>query len=765
MREKSTSFLILMLLISMAFFSGVGTAQIKNIMINHVDVVKENNPSAVGVITKTANITSLQNLVTVVITSPEDGAIVTDPHLVVLGYAIDEAGMNYWEWEWHYKGGSHSNSSYFETAEYVEFRIDIYGLQPGWNLVIVRFKNIYEVYGEDSVNVTYTPPNNPPNKPTKPEGPTTGKVKETLYYSTVTTDPDEDSLEYLIDWGDGTDTGWLGPITSGTPFENFHSWDEPGTYQIKAKARDIPSYEESEWSDPLTVTITLDMTIPGISFNQVDYVFEDGNKCTDSYIGQILVDEEVLTSYFGISTGYLNVMTPLGWVVQNLLVTSEVVNEGIPYVSCKFHLREGAPCGIDVDIIDAYVDFSPTPTPEFYGELFVTYPVASTTCYLEGSYFVPEIYQVINFPCFPTIPCLQDNHPNIQAANNQCGPAAVANSLQYLENKYPDKIKIPHDNRLGLKGDTTLVGQLDTAMDRGVINRKNGQTVGDLQYIEGKLRYLDQNKLGQCIKVKHQAIYVENDVTVGNLTSKSKGKKVTFDFIFDEICAGEDVEIGLGYPGGGGHWVEVTGAGYICGRPFIRHVSDLEQTDVDPTDTKGCDITYTDYIVQDGNVLRVVKGDSPVDTTIEIVVSQSPNNPPNKPNKPNGPTKGKPGKPYTYNTAAPTDPDGDKVEKYEWDLDGDGKVDKTTSSPSVTHSWSEQGTYKIKVRARDEYGAVSEWSDPLTVAISKARSNQFSWLQNVFQRKFKILNFQMDHMLLKLLMQINKLLVNEQGSK
>jgi len=68
----------------------------------------------------------------VVITQPEDGAVVTDPHLVVLGYASDEDGMNYWEWEWHYKGGSHSNSSYFETAEYVEFRIDIYGLHPGW---------------------------------------------------------------------------------------------------------------------------------------------------------------------------------------------------------------------------------------------------------------------------------------------------------------------------------------------------------------------------------------------------------------------------------------------------------------------------------------------------------------------------------------------------------------------------------------------------------------------------------------------------------
>ncbi|HHH84009.1 MAG TPA: hypothetical protein ENL29_00905 [Thermoplasmatales archaeon] len=192
----------------------------------------------------------------VVITQPEDGAVVTDPHLVVLGYASDESGMNYWEWEWRWAGGSKSNSSYFETAEYVEFRIDIYGLHSGWNLIIVRFKNIYGALGEDSVNVTYNPPNSPPNKPTKPEGPTEGKVKETLHFNTVTTDPDGDSLEYLIDWGDGTNTGWLGPITSGTPFQNFHAWDEPGTYEVKAKARDIPYLEESEWSEPLVVTIS-----------------------------------------------------------------------------------------------------------------------------------------------------------------------------------------------------------------------------------------------------------------------------------------------------------------------------------------------------------------------------------------------------------------------------------------------------------------------------------------------------------------------------
>jgi len=223
----------------------------------------------------------------VVITQPEDGAVVTDPHLVVLGYASDDNGMNYWEWEWKWKGGSKTNSSYFETAEYVEFRIDIYGLHEGWNLITVRFKNIYGATGEDCVNVTYNPSNTPPNKPSTPEGPTEGKVKETLHFNTVTTDPDGDSLEYLIDWGDGTNTGWLGPITSGTPFETFHAWDEPGTYEVKAKARDLPYLEESEWSEPLIVTISGNDTEPPVvvkKYPENGSVFTEPNITAWGYI-------------------------------------------------------------------------------------------------------------------------------------------------------------------------------------------------------------------------------------------------------------------------------------------------------------------------------------------------------------------------------------------------------------------------------------------------------------------------------------------------
>jgi hypothetical protein len=59
---------------------------------------------------------------------------------------------------------------------------------------------------------------------------------------------------YLWDWGDGTQSEWLGPFTSGVEVSAQKSWSKKGIYIIKVKARDI-SGVESDWSDPLPVTM------------------------------------------------------------------------------------------------------------------------------------------------------------------------------------------------------------------------------------------------------------------------------------------------------------------------------------------------------------------------------------------------------------------------------------------------------------------------------------------------------------------------------
>ena len=95
----------------------------------------------------------------------------------------------------------------------------------------------------------------PPDTPSIPSGSITGLTSTVYYYSTATEDPDDDQVYYWFDWGDHTDSGWIGPYPSGGTASSSKTWNTPGTYTIKAKAKDEHG-NESNWSIPLTVTIT-----------------------------------------------------------------------------------------------------------------------------------------------------------------------------------------------------------------------------------------------------------------------------------------------------------------------------------------------------------------------------------------------------------------------------------------------------------------------------------------------------------------------------
>jgi hypothetical protein len=98
----------------------------------------------------------------------------------------------------------------------------------------------------------------------------------------------------------------------------------------------------------------------------------------------------------------------------------------------------------------------------------------------------------------------------------------------------------------------------------------------------------------------------------------------------------------------------------------------------------------------------------------------STSNPPNQPDTPTGPTKGSLNREYTFSTRA-TDPDGDQI-YYKWDW-GDGQssdwLGPYTSGLTVqaSHTWTQLGTYELKVKAKDINEATSDWSEPLTITI------------------------------------------------
>ena len=62
-------------------------------------------------------------------------------------------------------------------------------------------------------------------------------------------DLDGDKFSYLIDWDDGTNTGWSEPVKSGDSITLNHSWSRPNVYTINCKVRDEYGAEISKTMD------------------------------------------------------------------------------------------------------------------------------------------------------------------------------------------------------------------------------------------------------------------------------------------------------------------------------------------------------------------------------------------------------------------------------------------------------------------------------------------------------------------------------------
>ena len=91
-------------------------------------------------------------------------------------------------------------------------------------------------------------------------------------------------------------------------------------------------------------------------------------------------------------------------------------------------------------------------------------------------------------------------------------------------------------------------------------------------------------------------------------------------------------------------------------------------------------------------------------------------NPPNKPETPTGPLFVKTGIEYTFTTST-NDPDGDAL-YYMWNW-GDGTYSEWLSTNQASYSWEQQAKYNISVKAKDIYGAESDWSEPLAIRMPK----------------------------------------------
>ncbi|MCC6679307.1 MAG: PEP-CTERM sorting domain-containing protein [Phycisphaeraceae bacterium] len=348
----------------------------------------------------------------------------------------------------------------------------------------------------------------------------------------------------------------------------------------------------------------------GVTIDQVDL-----RGGADSSIGQITIDRSLLNLTTSMSSGFVNVYDGSNWVVQNLPVF-DLLQSDANTISTNFNFT-GAADGLNISGASLSIDYSAAPTTFYTGPLSswsvgnVDNAVGGGADPVSGYRAGPDLSDVIfNFSA-PGLGGLvyQFGHPNVQAARNQCAPAAVANSLTWLKNT--QGLAVPDPNNPGIRTDNpnnTLVGKLEQAMNRNVTSR----TVGDGVWpLDGKLKYLNDTGLDANLDVKHVGGGANNtaggdgaggtldgddDYTAHGVTSEGQGA-LTWAWIQNELANGEDVELEFYYVNGGAHYVEVTGAGTILGVPFITHVSDQAQTDVDANDNKGTDKVQFDFLV------------------------------------------------------------------------------------------------------------------------------------------------------------------------
>lgn len=230
----------------------------------------------------------------------------------------------------------------------------------------------------------------------------------------------------------------------------------------------------------------------------------------------------------------------------------------------------------------------------------------------------------------PNIDLDQSRHPSSATWSgdfNACGPAAASNSIQWLEDKNPQ-----------IKPTGT---QQRNKMEKLAkhMNRANNAGVSNQQLVQGKLGYIDDNKLP--IHVKYFAQWdtaksynspIEKWKHKADNMSDSAKKPPTWEFLRSEMEKGEDVEIMFGWfdsagNRNNGHWITVTGVSDVGTAKGIYFKDDINQLD-----SGGTRETYVNWVDGTGarakwSRLRQLRAEdssySKYDCWVEAIVSES----------------------------------------------------------------------------------------------------------------------------------------------
>ena len=403
----------------------------------------------------------------------------------------------------------------------------------------------------------------------------------------------------------------------------------------------------------------------GVSLSQEVY-YDDisGNAAVTTVFGTISVDVATLAASTGQASGYINVGDGGDWVVQNLPVSAAMGNLSTSFVFNQFSASNPANGGVQQPATtltsnNLAIDYTSDPLPQYYppgqppppyippgGSQYPSYPPPYPyPVRPDGMQYCGLIPAPNNFPPpgpnnnppnnqilsaaalngaalnLPALPLVKEAVPNLNAADQQCVPAAFANDLLYMSAKY--NVALPAAD-LGIPGrygktspvnavlnyfvptgvnqegppfvqteaaGITLVGKLDNAMNRGNAarspNAAGNSGVSIAPELSGLTSYMAGANLAGTFGILTQGVPLNTAFNNNGVSVTLNNTPPTFQFIYNSLLAGDSVEGSYFYGGTDGHAIDIIGAGTLplVGLPYIAYESDWVQTgNLDPLD-------------------------------------------------------------------------------------------------------------------------------------------------------------------------------------
>jgi len=128
-----------------------------------------------------------------------------------------------------------------------------------------------------------------------------------------------------------------------------------------------------------------------------------------------------------------------------------------------------------------------------------------------------------------------------------------------------------------------------------------------------------------------------------------------------------------------------------------------------------------------------------------LQIAEGDSQPPLTPNPPIGTIEGKIHTDYEF-SAVTSDPEGDDL-YYLFDFGDNEQIEwigpySNGESCFITHTWTEKGSYAVRVKAKDSDGLMSDWSDPAMVSMPKSTFLiERSLLKSVRELQYYFLDF------------------------